>query len=303
MLSNPFSDIRRIRYCVWLALCCCMAGCTSVFLQPDRVQYFTKRTLDTPAQDTWIAARDGSELHALYLPAHGVRRGTILYLHGNAENLSSHIYMVNWLPADGYAVLALDYRGYGRSQGNASIDAAHEDAESALAWLVAQGASNTGPLIVLGQSLGASIGIRVVARSPLHDHVAAVIADSAFASYRRIAREKLAAFWLSWPLQWPLSLLISDRYAPIDVVADLAPIPLLLIHGEQDAVVDAHHAQALYAAAGQPKALWLVPHCEHIGALRRETVRQRLRDYLDGVTQDTAIPYDSPIPLPRDADE
>ena len=270
---------------IWLLFCLPLTGCTSVFLQPDRVPYFADRPLGTPYEDVWIAAPDGQKLHALYLPAHGRARATVLYLHGNAENLSSHVRAVGWLPAEGYSVLALDYRGYGRSPGKASIRGVHEDAAVALAWLAAQRGGADMPVIVYGQSLGASIAIRSVASSPFRDTVTAVVAESPFASYRGIAREKLSQVWLTWPLQWPLSLLISDRYAAIDVVNQLSPIPLLLIHGAHDLVVDVRHSQRLYAAAEPPKDLWVIPQGGHIDATRSEPVRERLLAFLASIGQ------------------
>lgn len=262
-----------------------LSGCTGIFLHPDRVDYAPGRPLGVPAEDVWLTAADGQQLHALLMPAQGQPRATLLFLHGNAENLSSHARIMTWLPAQGYAVLALDYRGFGRSQGEAGVAEIHADAEAALAWLVAQGRDRTGPLVVYGQSIGASVAIRFVAGSPLRNHVAALIADSPFSSYRGIAREKLDAVWLTWPLQWPLSLLISDRHSAIDVVADLSPIPLLLVHGERDLVVPASHSQRLYDVAREPKALWLIPDGKHIDAPRREAMRARLLEFLDGIVQ------------------
>lgn len=283
MLRTMLQGCRSLAvFCLGLALC----GCTNLFLYPDRVHHLPDRALGTPAEDVWITAPDGSSLHALFLPAQGRARATLLFLHGNAENLSSHVHAVSWLPAQGYAVLALDYRGFGRSQGVADVDAIHEDAAATLAWLAARDPAVTGPLVVYGQSLGGSVAIRLVAEADAahRQRIAAVIADSAFASYRGIAREKLAQLWLTWPLQWPLSLLVSDRHSALDAVERISPIPLLLIQGERDAVVDASHAQRLYAAARDPKALWLVPEGGHIDAVRREPLRLRLRDYLHTVT-------------------
>jgi fermentation-respiration switch protein FrsA (DUF1100 family) len=274
--------VRRLRHlCGLILLCAALSACTSVFLYPDRVQHLPDRALGAAAEPVWITGRDGSRLSALHLLPQGQPKATLLHLHGNAENLSSHVHLVSWLPAHGYAVLALDYRGYGQSEGAASVSGLHEDAEAALEWLVERGAGNTGPIIVLGQSIGGSVAIRTVALSPLRAQVRAVVADSAFSAYRRIAREKLAEPWLTWPLQWPLSLLISDRYAAIDVVAQISPIPLLLIHGERDLIVDASHSQRLFDAATEPKTLWRIPEGQHIDALRRAPVRQRLIEYLD----------------------
>lgn len=280
-----FRTTAFLRPVVTLWLCLVLCGCTNVFLYPDRVRHLPDRALGTPAEDVWIAAPDGTRLHALFLPTRERTRATLLFLHGNAENLSSHIHAVSWLPARGYAVLALDYRGFGRSQGVADVDAIHQDAAAALRWLAARDAAETGPLVVYGQSLGGSVAIRLVAQAEVAERqrIAAVIADSAFASYRGIAREKLAQLWLTWPLQWPLSLLVSDRHSALQAVERISPIPLLLIQGERDVVVEASHAQRLHAAARDPKALWLVPEGGHIDAIRREPLRLRLLDYLSTV--------------------
>lgn len=267
-----------------LLLCGGMTACTSVFLHPDRVPYLPNRSLGTPAEDVEIKAHDGKALHALYLPAQGgPPRATLLYLHGNAENLSSHVHAVSWLPAQGYSVLAIDYRGFGRSQGEASIASVHEDAEVALGWLAARDAATTGPLIVYGQSLGGSVALRLVADAASRERIAAVVADSAFSSYRGIAREKLAQLWLTWPLQWPLSRLVSDHYSALQAVDRIGPIQLLLIHGERDAVVDASHSQRLFEAAREPKQLWLIPDGQHTDALRREAQRTRFLEFLNEV--------------------
>jgi uncharacterized protein len=271
-------------------MCVLLGGCTSVFLFPDRVHHFPDRSLGTPVRDAWIPAVDGGRLHALDLPGAGTPRAAVLFLHGNAENLSSHIHAINWLPARGYHVLALDYRGYGRSSGKAGIDAVHEDAQAALAWLAAREPGM--PLIVYGQSLGGSIALRLVAQAPQRQRIVAVVAESAFASYRDIAREKLAQAWLTWPLQWPLSWLISDRHAAIEVVDRISPIPLLLIHGEQDRIVEVHHAQRLFEAAAEPKALWRIPEGRHIDALAREPLRLRLLEFLEAATAAAATRRD-----------
>lgn len=289
-----------VRFARALLLACCVAvsGCTSLFLYPDRVRYYPDRDLETPVEDVWITAADESRLHALHLPAKGAPRGVVLFLHGNAENLSSHVHAVRWLPAQGYGVLALDYRGYGRSEGRARIGSVHEDAQSALDWLAQHVADPPVPLIVYGQSLGGSIALHLVARAPQRGRIAAVVAESAFSSYRGIAREKLSQAWLTWPLQWPLSFLVSDQYAAIDVVDRIHPIPLLLIHGQRDTIVDAGHAQALYEAARDPKALWLIPEGRHIDATRREATRTRLLAFLDAAIAAPAPARAQPGPTP-----
>ncbi len=113
------------------------------------------------------------------------------------------------------------------------MEGVQDDVDSALRTLLARPDVNPDRIVVFGQSLGGAIAIYNIAHSPYRRHIRGLAVESAFASYRGIAREKLAAFWLTWPLQYPLSWLVSDRYSPAGAVADISPIPLLIIQGDQ----------------------------------------------------------------------
>jgi fermentation-respiration switch protein FrsA (DUF1100 family) len=78
-----------------------------------------------------------------------------------------------------------------------------------------------------------------------------------------------------------LSWTVDDRYSPIYAVADISPIPLLIIHSVHDPIVPIDHAETLYAAAKQPKALWKIAEGGHIQAMTHEENRRRLAEYLD----------------------
>ncbi len=110
-------------------------------------------------------------------------------------------------------------------------------------------------IVVFGQSLGGALAITALAASPDRSKVRALVVEGAFTSLRALAREKLAGFWPTWPLQWPLSLTIDDRYRPIDVIGELAPLPILIIQGEADQVVPSHHGIALFEAARRAEAV------------------------------------------------
>jgi hypothetical protein len=206
-----------------------------------------------------------------------------LFLHGNAENISTHIASVAWLPGTGFNVLLVDYRGYGRSAGVPSLDGLHLDFRAALETLLAMPEIDPDRVVVFGQSLGGAIAITGLAGSTYKTKIRALIVEGAFAGYRALAREKLATFWPTWLLQWPLSLTIDDRHRPIDRIAELAPLPVLIVQGEADQIVPTHHGVALFARAGEPKELWLVPDTGHLQAFARPENRRRLRDYLAGI--------------------
>jgi fermentation-respiration switch protein FrsA (DUF1100 family) len=263
-----------------------LAGCNGLFFFPYRAQVRTPDTLGLAYEDVYFPASDGSRLHAWFLPAGAPAQGTVLFLHGNAENISTHIMSVRWLPARGFNVFLPDYRGYGESAGEPSLDGIQDDVDSALRTLLARPGVEPNRIVVFGQSLGGSIAVYNVAHSPYRRHIRGLAVESAFASYRGIAREKLAAFWLTWPLQYPLSWLVSDRYIPEHAVADISPIPLLIIQGDRDPIVPVGHARKLFKLAREPKQLWIVPGGGHIQAFEYPGYRDRFVRWLERVLSD-----------------
>lgn len=239
----------------------------------------TPRDLGLAYEDVQLRADDGTSLHAWWLPASTRACGSVLFLHGNAENISTHIASVHWLPGEGFNVLLLDYRGYGMSAGEPSLPGLQADIAAGLRYLSRRADINARALAVFGQSLGAAAAIPAVARSPWRGHVRAFVADSAFASYRGIVREKLAGFWLTWPFQW-LARTVPDDLDPVATVSEVSPIPLLLVHGTRDPIVPPAHGERLYAAARAPKTLWRVDGAGHIQAFQHPQWRARLAAWL-----------------------
>ena len=256
------------------------SGCTQVFFQPHRHIVSTPGLYGIDYQPVEFKAEDGTALFAWFLPARGEPRGSVLYLHGNAQNISTHFANVAWMPAAGFNVLAFDYRGYGGSQGSPTLEGVQLDIDAAMRALLARPDVDPARIIIFGQSLGGSLAIHYGARSAYRGNVRAIVVDSAFSDYRRIVREKLASFFLTWPLQWLLPQTVDNDFSPAASVRALSPIPLLLIHGERDTVVSVEHSQRLFERAASPKELWIVPDAGHIQAVRDKAVRARLAEFL-----------------------
>ncbi len=270
---------------ILLSLCMLisMNGCTSLFFQPQKNHVLSPERFELEYQDVNFKSADGVMLHGWYLPAQGKTKGTVLFLHGNAENISTHILSIYWLPGRGYNVFIIDYRGYGRSQGQADVAGALADIEAALQTLIARPDIDPDRIVVLGQSLGGALAISAVAQSQLRSHIKAVVVDSAFSSYGIITREKMADFWLTWPLQWIPWLTIDDSFSPVNTIAKISPVPVLIIHNEQDQIIPVHHATRLYNAAHEPKELWIQSSGRHIEALTYEGNREKLLRYFEKV--------------------
>jgi uncharacterized protein len=269
-----------MRHVSTFVLALCLAGCTQAFFQPHRILVNTPESFGVDYRPLELRADDGTELYSWFLPARGEARATVLFLHGNAENISTHFASVAWMPAAGFNVLALDYRGYGRSGGSPSLRGAQLDIDAAMQALLARPDVDPKRIIIFGQSLGGALAIHYVAHSAHRANVRAVVVDSPFSDYRLISKEKLAGSLITWPFQWLPSLTVNNDYSPQASVHALSPIPLLLIHGDQDAVVPSHHSQRLYDGASQPKDLWIVPDAGHIQSLKSAPIRNRLTEFL-----------------------
>ncbi len=263
------------------ALACALTGCTNLFLQPDRALHLRPETVGAQYQVVDFPSADGVKLSGLWFPARpGPAKGVIVQFHGNGQNETSHFLYVYWLALAGWDVLAFDYRGYGASGGEKSLDGAVRDGEAALAY--ARRRAPGLPLVVIGQSLGGALAVASLAQDG-GAGLRALVLDSTFASYRAVARAKLAQSPLTWPLQPLVYALISDRWAPERFIAARARVPLLVMHAPQDPVVPYAQGRALYESAPGPKQFWVIPGRGHLLALGDDggVYRPRLQDWLD----------------------
>jgi fermentation-respiration switch protein FrsA (DUF1100 family) len=258
----------------------CVSACSSLLFFPSKTLVRVPEDVGVAYRDIDFNAADGIKLHGWFLPAKGEPKGSILFLHGNAENISTHLYSVYWLPSKGFNVFLYDYRGYGLSNGEPELADIVLDLKTAYETLLDQPEVDPDKVVLFGQSLGGAIGAYGAVTAIGPERIRALVVESAFASYRKIAREKLDSFFLTWPLQWPLSLLVDDGYSPVNVISQLHPTPLLVIHGAKDNIVPLHHGVALFDAALQPKQMWIVSHGGHISAFGFEEYRTRFVEYL-----------------------
>lgn len=268
-----------------------LTACTNVFLQPDRVlRSLPDRGPGGTWQETSFASTDGTKLLGMWFPARrAASKGVIIQFHGNAENMTSHHHFVSWLAAEGYDVFCFDYRGYGGSEGKKSLPGAIADGVAALQTARSLAGASRERLIVVGQSLGGAIALAALERDG-GEGVRGVILDSTFASYRGVARDRLSRVRLTWPLQVPLSWLISDRFAPARLLARRKPVPLLVVHAVGDPIVPYAQGRRLFELAPGPKEFWTLDSSGHteVFLMRGADDRKRLLGWLDRVLPSSA---------------
>ncbi len=244
-----------------------MLGCTNVFYQPTRVNYFDPKTrTGSEPRDLYFESSSGNKIHAWLFDARKQPRRdvTVVQFHGNAQNMTIHFASAVWLLDEGFDLFTFDYRGYGESEGVPNPAGVLADSLGALdlAWDLAGKRERS--LIVYGQSLGGAIALKALEVWPHKEAVRDIVIESSFLSYQKIGREKLSGLWFTWPFQWMAYLLVSDRYNPADDLGKLSPIPILVMHGMKDKVVPFHHGEDIFRRAGEPKCFIKVPEGGHI---------------------------------------
>ena len=267
------------RYILFLLLLV-SSGCSSLFFYPQRELEPNLTAALLMPEDVFFETSDHVLLHGWFFHVQNAK-GSILVLHGNAQNLSTHVNSVLWMVLEGFNVFIIDYRGYGRSAGEASIEGIHRDAEAALGTLLELPGVDRERVAILGQSIGGAVAVYTPANTAHRKHLRAVIVDSPFSSYRRIAREKLGQFFLTWPFQYPLSFLVGDRYSPEQWIAKVAPVPILILHGREDPIVPFHHGERLYAAAREPKTFMQTEPAGHVRSFADGNIRRTVAVYLE----------------------
>jgi len=273
--------MRRLALASALALS--TSACTSLFFQPHRIQVLSPERFGLEYEDVSFKSSDGVELHGWFLPARGKALGTIVQLHGNAENISTHFTSLAWMPARGFNVFTFDYRGYGASEGSPTLDGVQLDIDAAMQALLERSDIDKSRIVIYGQSLGGALAAYYVAHSQRRDRIRALILESAFSDYVDIAREKLTDHWITWPFQWIPDLAVDNRFSPLPAMPAISPIPLLILHGDQDRTVPVEHGKRLYDAAREPKQIWIVPGAGHIQTMGDPAQRDRLVAWLKEV--------------------
>ena len=181
-----------------------------------------------------------SELHAWWIPD-DKSRFTFLAFHGNASNIANRAPVYEFLRSTRANVLALEYRGYGQSEGKPSEAGVYRDADAAYEYLVNTKGIDHKAIISFGQSLGTAVATHLAA----HRQVAGVVLEAPFPSASRVASK----FYWFLP---GVSLLVHGQF---DTRVWLKEIhaPILIVHCNQDPVIPFQFGQEVYAAALPPK--------------------------------------------------
>ena len=237
------------------------------------LQYWHNRdgVVQGPGTDVWLRTEDGVRIYARYYerdPALPV----LLYLHGGGGNLASRSDRLELFASLGANLLALEYRGYGPSEGTASERGLERDASTAYAWLRQR--TRADKIILFGESLGGGPATWLAVMRPVGGLILLSTSTSTPALFDSFMP------WL------PTDLLVRTRFDNLSRVPRVI-VPKLFIHSRADEIVPFDMAEALWTAAPEPKQhLWLdyAGHNDTFYVARSEAT-QAIRSFLSSLSR------------------
>jgi len=223
-------------------------------------------------QDIWLRTSDNVKLNAWWIAADGAEF-TFLVFHGNAGNIANRADIYRFLRDLPANVLAVEYRGYGRSEGTASEAGLYRDAEAAYNYLAGERGIPPKRIIAFGLSLGTAVAADLASKHP----VGGVVLVAPFPSAQVVARHL-------YPFLPGLGLIVRSKFDTAGKLAGIQ-VPILVVHCTLDPTIPFALGEEVYRRAGEPKFFLRVEgQCHEEAALSApEECRARLAAFLNQI--------------------
>lgn len=229
----------------------------SLFFEPDSNIHGLPSDHNINYEDVYFRSAGSKQLHGLFLKPSSAPRGTIIHCHGNHGNVTDHFEYIIFLVKAGYNVLTFDYAGYGQSKGSPTPTSIIEDTVAAAQYVKTREDVNPEKIILFGQSLGGAAASAAMVKDK---EIKCLILEGTFTSYREMATETRIGKLLFF-----ITPFVIPDIGPIHDLPQIAPRPILILHGESDGLIPYSFAQKLYDAAHEKKALSILKNVRHLG--------------------------------------
>lgn len=217
-----------------------------VFLphMPGRMLDATPQAIELGYEDAWIDTEDGERLHGWFVPADRAR-GTLLFFHGNAGNISHRLESILIFNRLGLDVLIVDYRGYGQSSGKPGEEGSYRDARASWDYLVSERRIPEDQIVIFGRSLGGAVGAWLASQPDVNP--AGVVIESTFSSGLDMGRRLYPVL--------PVRLITRIGY-PVKQYVTRIDSPLLVAHSRDDEIIPFDMGQTVFESANEPKTFF-----------------------------------------------
>lgn len=210
------------------------------------------------AQEVVIQGEDNTDIYAYWFGANSAK-AILFFLHGAGSNVSNYEDKIGKLTHHGFHVLAVEYRGYGKSNAQPTFDKVIADNQTMFGYLIDQLNNEQLPIIILGQSLGGKLAIKLAADND--DQIQGLVTEGAMSSNREIAVAMNQGISKILPY-----LFVGNKFPSTYEITKVDNVNKLIIHSSQDQTVPFWMGQAIYERAQEPKAFW-DSRCEHVNGL------------------------------------
>jgi hypothetical protein len=229
-------------------------------------------TYQNEVEDVWLLTADGVRINAFY-HSDPASKQVLLWFHGNAENIGYDLDHLRALARIGVNILAVDYRGYGKSEGKPDEAGVYRDADAAYNHLVNQRHFRAQDIVIYGHSLGGAVAVDLAYRRPC----GGLIIESSFTNARAMARRMFAL-----PL---IEYVVKSRFDSLRKISEVRA-PVLIVHGTRDEVIPFAMGQQLFAAAREPKRFFPIEGAGHNNMLEvgGEPYLASLKDFIEHLT-------------------
>ena len=230
-----------IVFTVWLGLMALLYFYQASYIfHPSQHLFATPKDMNLQYEDLHLTTADEETINAWWIP-HPNPRFTLLFLHGNAGNISHRLNTLKLFYDLGLSVLIIDYRGYGNSTGKISEQGTYIDAETAWNYLTNEKNLNSEEIIIFGRSLGGAVASWLAAK---YDS-AGVILESTFSSIADMGKH----YYPYIPVNW-INHIKYDTYSRITEIDS----PILFIHSPVDDIVPYELGKSIFEKANDPKS-------------------------------------------------
>ena len=256
-MKNIIKSAMKIMYSALITIAVLYIGLIALMTIFQRqLLYLPDKNLGTPEQyglsgfsEEFIKTPDGISIQTWYKTAQK-NMPTILYFHGNASHMGNRAGIYSALAGKGFGVMAISYRGYGKSEGAPSEQGLYTDGRAAISFLTNTKKIPLGNIIIYGESLGTGVTTQMATEY----EVGAIALQAPYTSISGRAAE--IYFFL------PVKLVMFDHFNSLSRISKIKS-PLLILHGELDDTIPIRHGKAIFAAANQPKEAIFFPDVGH----------------------------------------
>jgi alpha-beta hydrolase superfamily lysophospholipase len=241
---------RRASYALAaIVIACTASGCSwldqkqrELIFRPAKESWWGSRGVANNYEERWIpVGTQGEKIHAWWAPSTDAHAPALLYLHGARWDLSASVSRIERWKKLGFSVLAIDYRGFGKSTDvTPSEEFAYEDAEAA--WTALAAIAPGKPRFLVGHSLGGAVAAEMARR---HPEASGLVLEATFTSIKDMVAQS------TWSVL-PVGLILTQQFDTLAKMPDIH-VPVMVTHGTSDSVVPFEMGEKLFAAAQSPK--------------------------------------------------